>query len=62
MRGRFDGRPHWGKLYWDAKTLHAAYGDDMDRFLEIRERWDPDRLFLNDFLERDVFQLGEKMR
>ena len=29
----------------------------MDRFLEVRERWDPDRIFLNEFLEERIFQL-----
>jgi hypothetical protein len=29
----------------------------MDRFLEIRQQFDPDRVFLNDFLEASVFQL-----
>lgn len=57
LRDRFDGFPHWGKLYWDAETFRASYGEDMERFLEVRERWDPDRLFLNEFLEHEVFRL-----
>ena len=57
IRSRFDGLPHWGKLYWETGDLKDAYGADMDAFLQVRERWDPERLFLNDFLADEVFQL-----
>ena len=49
--------PHWGEIYWDTARFRPDYGEDMVRFLEIREQWDPKRMFLNDFLERDIFQL-----
>ena len=29
----------------------------MEQFLAVRNAWDPDRVFLNEFLEKDVFKL-----
>jgi L-gulonolactone oxidase len=49
-------RPHWGKLYWQRDRIAGQYAN-FARFLEVRERWDPERVFLNRFLEREVFQL-----
>ena len=49
-------RPHWCKLYDRTDAIKGRY-TQMDRFLEIRESWDPDRVFLNSFLEHEVFQL-----
>jgi L-gulonolactone oxidase len=52
-------RPHWSKLYWDFDRLYDQY-ERMDSFLEARERWDPERVFLNEFLEKQVFKLPER--
>lgn len=49
-------RPHWGKLYWHWRELAGRY-PRMSDFLHVREDWDPDRVFLNPFLERAVLQL-----
>lgn len=49
-------RPHWCKLYFQPRVtgdLYPHFGD----FLEVRKRWDPERVFLNEFLEHDLFQL-----
>lgn len=47
-----DGRPHWGKMHTlDAGGLRERY-PAFDRFLEIRDRLDPDRVFTNPYLER----------
>ena len=49
---RYDGRPHWGKLHSrTADELRPLY-PDWDRFQEVRRRWDPDGLFMNDYLRR----------
>ena len=43
-------RPHWGKQYFlDSARTRELY-PELDRFLEVREQLDPDRLFLNDHL------------
>jgi len=49
-------RPHWGKLFWRRAGIADQYAR-MNDFLAARERWDPARVFLNDFLEREVFGL-----
>jgi L-gulono-1,4-lactone dehydrogenase len=48
----YDGRPHWGKRHYQtAATLRRRY-PEWDRFIEIRERLDPERRFENDYLRR----------
>ena len=47
-----DGRPHWGKMHTQtAETLRERY-PAFERFAEIRDRLDPDRLFANPYLTR----------
>ena len=51
MRG-FDGRPHWGKRHSrTAADLAPAYPRWHD-FLAVRDRFDPDRVFTNDYAAR----------
>jgi len=50
-------RPHWAKVYDTARQIKGRY-ERMDDFLAVREKWDPDRVFLNDFLENEIFQLN----
>jgi len=46
------GRPHWGKWHYRAaEDLRPAY-PEFDRFLAVRDRLDPNRLFQNAYLER----------
>jgi FAD/FMN-containing dehydrogenase len=49
-------RPHWGKLFYQRDQLATRY-EEIDRFLQVRERWDPQRVFLNPFLENEIFHL-----
>jgi L-gulonolactone oxidase len=47
-----EGRPHWGKLHFQtAATLRQRY-PLWDRFIAVRNRLDPNRLFGNAYLER----------
>ncbi len=47
-----DGRPHWGKLHFQtAATLKLRY-PTWDRFISVRERLDPNRVFGNAYLEQ----------
>lgn len=47
-----EGRPHWGKMNTrDADYLRSVY-PRFDDFLAVRERFDPDRIFTNAYLER----------
>jgi xylitol oxidase len=48
-------RPHWGKLFaYDADGLAAAYSR-LPQFRALAERFDPDGVFGNDFLNRTVY-------
>ena len=47
-----EGRPHWGKLHFQtADTLRPRY-PLWDRFIAVRNRLDPNRVFGNAYLER----------
>lgn len=46
------GRPHWGKLHTrDAEYFRGEYPRFAD-FLAIRDKYDPERVFGNDYLRR----------
>jgi L-gulono-1,4-lactone dehydrogenase len=48
----YDGRPHWGKRYYQtAATLRSRY-PGWDRFEGVRNRLDPGRKFENEYLRR----------
>jgi L-gulono-1,4-lactone dehydrogenase len=49
-------RPHWGKHILRPEAIRSRY-PAMAAFLRQRERVDPERIFLNRFLEQSVFQL-----
>jgi FAD/FMN-containing dehydrogenase len=54
---RLGGRPHWAKLSFNVEKIRDAYPKEkMEKWLEIREKWDPDGIFLNDHL-REVMKL-----
>lgn len=56
---KWQGRPHWGKVNkLNANELHALY-PDLKRFLEIRQQYDPDNIFMNSWLEEKF--LGRKI-
>ncbi len=49
LRSR-DARPHWGKIhYLDGDRVEALY-PALDAFRLVRERFDPDGVFLNEYL------------
>lgn len=48
----YDGRPHWGKLHFqNAEGLASRY-PLWGRFQEARDRFDPQRRFTNEYLDR----------
>jgi len=48
----YAGRPHWGKRHYQtADTLRERY-PQWDGFTAVRDRLDPDRVFLNDYTRR----------
>lgn len=48
----FGGRPHWGKVhYLGADALAAAY-ERWEEWWRVRDRYDPDGVYLNPYLQR----------
>jgi L-gulonolactone oxidase len=48
----YDGRPHWGKRHYQtAASLQSRY-PEWERFQSVRERFDPDGMFANDYTRR----------
>jgi len=52
MIERFNGRPHWAKMWYGMERVQQQYRQQLEQFAAVRQRWDPDGMFLNDFLER----------
>lgn len=46
----FDGRPHWGKMHFRKAADLAPMYPRWDEFQAARERFDPARVFANDYL------------
>ena len=47
-----DGRPHWGKLHWlGAEDIRKRY-PELDAFLAVRDRLDPEGRFANAYLDQ----------
>lgn len=44
------GRPHWGKLHYTSVERLTEQFPGYQRFCEIRRQFDPDGVFLNDYL------------
>lgn len=54
----YGGRPHWGKMhYLDADHLSALY-PEWDDFLDVRRTFDPNGLFVNEYVRR-IFGLDD---
>jgi FAD/FMN-containing dehydrogenase len=47
---KYDGRPHWGKKHnQKAEQLKEMY-PEWNKFLEIREQFDPEHVFVSDYI------------
>lgn len=46
----YKGRPHWGKRHLQTAATLAPRYPAWDRFLAVRERFDPGRRFTNDYV------------
>lgn len=47
---KYKGRPHWGKINFVTKTgAQQLYGANFDRFVKIKNRFDPHNIFSNSF-------------
>ena len=46
-----EGRPHWGKIHETSVELLRAQFPKYDRFREVRRQFDPEGVFLNEYLK-----------
>lgn len=47
-----EGRPHWGKMHTRDAAYFAGVYPRFGEFLALRDQFDPDRVFANDYLTR----------
>jgi L-gulono-1,4-lactone dehydrogenase len=52
IMGRFDGRPHWGKMHFQTAATLAPRYPEWERFRAVRAKLDPDGRFANAYLDR----------
>jgi D-arabinono-1,4-lactone oxidase len=51
------GRPHWAKNFTDTTSpqeLRDMYGEDMDKWLQVRHTTDPDGMFIGEWHRRNL--------
>ncbi|MDX8044396.1 FAD-binding protein [Gracilibacillus sp. S3-1-1] len=51
----FNARPHWGKLFTMPKEEVQSLFENLPKFRQLLEQYDPDGKFRNDFLETYIF-------
>jgi FAD-linked oxidoreductase len=54
----YDGRPHWGKLHYQSAATLAARYPEWERFQGVRNRLDPEGVFVNDYTRRVLGRVG----
>lgn len=52
----YEGRPHWGKLHTLGVDDLVPLYPRLEEFLDLRDRWDPDRVLGNPYLRRVLGQ------
>jgi len=52
IMNEYDGRPHWGKLHFQAAETLATRYPQWERFASTRDGLDPDGRFTNPYLRR----------
>lgn len=56
---KYEGRPHWGKMHrLRTEELHSLY-PMLQEFLNVREKLDPEGVFLNPYL-KELFGIEKK--
>ncbi|MBA3722929.1 MAG: FAD-binding protein [Parachlamydiaceae bacterium] len=51
MMSAYDARPHWGKINnLNAELARKLYGNRIDQFMKIRDKLDPQDMFMNEQL------------
>ncbi len=52
----FDARPHWGKLFTMAPERVRSLYPRLGEYARLRHTFDPERKFVNEFLDRYVLE------
>ncbi len=53
---KFHGRPHWGKInFLDYKKTVYLYGTNLEKFIRVKRRLDPNGVFSNHFTKRVLY-------
>lgn len=56
---QYQGRPHWGKInFLDHEKVVNLYGRNLQKFIAVKQRLDPQGLFSNAFTKR-IFALSQ---
>lgn len=53
---KYEGRPHWGKMHNQTATYLKKVYPKWNDFIQLREYLDPNRIFINEYMER-IFEL-----
>jgi L-gulono-1,4-lactone dehydrogenase len=56
----YGGRPHWGKRHFQTSETLAARYPRWDEFHGVRERFDPEGRFANDYTDRVLGAVGQR--
>jgi FAD/FMN-containing dehydrogenase len=52
VMNQLDGRPHWAKIHsWTYNECKKSW-PMFEKFVQLRDRLDPNRLFWNDYMQR----------
>jgi xylitol oxidase len=51
----YHAKPHWGKLFTMPYTRLAQVHPNMKDFQQVVKEYDPDGVFTNDFLKRNIW-------
>jgi len=53
LMSKYKGRPHWGKLnFLRCEDVKRLYGNNLLKFIDVKQRLDPQEIFSNEFLDR----------
>lgn len=52
----YEGRPHWAKVHEMSAEFFTKTYPKFQEFLSVRERLDPNGLFVNDYIKRHLLQ------
>ncbi|KAM0786207.1 hypothetical protein ACM66B_007011 [Microbotryomycetes sp. NB124-2] len=59
---KHQGRPHWAKSHTCSRTFLSTTYEKFEDFMKVRERVDPERVLVNEYIKRHLFgDVGEDL-